>query len=234
MNPVAIRTSSFDRASAEKRKATVSPGRGYRIPIRCDRGGRPRVEVVDRSNHRGRSRSRVQSHRGRARTRDCRARRRNDVFFEAITHYVYGGDTPLHAAAACYGTDIVATLLARGADVAARNRRGAQPLHYAADGHPESAGWNPEAQQATITELIDAGADPNARDKSGVSPLHRAVRTRCAAAVAALIAGGADPTLPNLSGSTPLDLAQQPTGRGGSGSDAAHAQQAEIIRLLQT
>jgi hypothetical protein len=158
----------------------------------------------------------------------------NDVFFEAITHYVYGGDTPLHAAAACYGTDIVATLLARGADVAARNRRGAQPLHYAADGHPESAGWNPEAQQATITELIDAGADPNARDKSGVAPLHRAVRTRCAAAVAALIAGGADPTLPNLSGSTPLDLAQQPTGRGGSGSDAAHAQQAEIIRLLQT
>src|SRR4051794_10786314 len=155
--------------------------------------------------------------------------RGNDVFFEAITHYVYGGDTALHAAAAGYRSEIMHELLARGAEVDARNRRGAQPLHYAADGHPDSQGWNPVAQAATIAALIDAGADPNARDKSGVAPLHRAVRTRCAAAVAALLDGGADPSLPNLSGSTPLDLAGHTTGRGGSGSDEAKAQQAEII-----
>lgn len=76
------------------------------------------------------------------------------------------------------------------------------------------------------------GADPNAIDKSGVAPLHRAVRNRCAAAVRALIDGGADPRTPNKNGSTPLLLATQNTGRGGSGSAAAKAQQKEILRLL--
>jgi hypothetical protein len=32
--------------------------------------------------------------------------------------------------------------VAHGASVRARNRRGAEPLHYAADGNPGSAGWN--------------------------------------------------------------------------------------------
>ena len=35
-----------------------------------------------------------------------------------------------------------------------------------------------------------------------------------------------------MSGSTPLHLAVQTTGRGGSGSEEARRQQAEIIRLL--
>jgi ankyrin repeat protein len=85
----------------------------------------------------------------------------------------------------------------------------------------------------TVTTLIEAGADPNAVDKSGVAPLHRAVRTRAAAAVRALIAGGADPRRPNKTGSTPMHLATQNTGRSGSGSPEAKAQQAEIIRLLE-
>lgn len=77
-----------------------------------------------------------------------------------------------------------------------------------------------------------AGADPNAIDKSGVAPLHRAVRNRCAAAVRALIDGGADPRAPNRNGSIPLLLVTQNTGRGGSGSAEAKAQQKEIVRLL--
>jgi len=44
------------------------------------------------------------------------------------------GDTPLHAAAAGYRVRIARLLLENGADVSTRNRRGAQPLHYAADG----------------------------------------------------------------------------------------------------
>ena len=123
------------------------------------------------------------------------------------------------------------TLIAMGADVRATNRRGAQPLHYAADGVPGARSWNPDAQAATIASLIEAGADPNAIDKSGVMPLHRAVRTRCAAAVRALIDGGADPRGRNKSGSTPMDLATGNTGRGGSGSPESKAQQEEIVRL---
>jgi ankyrin repeat protein len=152
--------------------------------------------------------------------------------FGEINHYVYAGDTALHIASAGYREDLVRTLLRLGADVSARNRRGAQPLHYAADGVPGSRAWNPAAQAGVIAALIAAGADPNATDKSGVAPLHRAVRTRCAPAVRALLDGGADPRRPNGSGSTPMKLATEPTGRGGSGSPAAKAQQALIVELL--
>ena len=115
----------------------------------------------------------------------------------------------------------------------ARNRRGAEPLLYAADGGPSSVSWNPEAQAATIATLIAAGADPNAIDNSGVAALHRAVRTRCAAAVQALLEGGADARCKNKSGSTPMRLATLTTGRGGSGLAEAKLQQEEIVRLLK-
>jgi len=154
-------------------------------------------------------------------------------YLDEINHYVYVGDTALHIAAAAYQPDLVRTLIEIGADVSAANRRGAQPLHYAADGAPGSAAWRPVAQAAVIAALIAADADPNATDKSGVTPLHRAVRTRCGAAVRALLDGGADPTRTNRSGSTPMKLATHTTGRGGSGSTAAKAQQAVIVELLE-
>jgi ankyrin repeat protein len=150
-----------------------------------------------------------------------------------IGHYLYAGDSALHVAGAAYRPGIVRMLAAAGADVGARNRRGAQPLHYAADGSPGSPTWNPRAQAETITRLVEAGADPNATDKSGVTALHRAVRTRCAAAVGALLDGGADPRRTNNRGSTPLQLATRTTGRGGSGSPAAKAQQEEILAELR-
>ena len=153
-------------------------------------------------------------------------------FLEEIQHYVYAGDTALHVAAAAYRTDMAKELVRHGADVGARNRRGAQPIHYASDGHPASGIWNPEAQASVIAFLLRAGADPNATDKSGVTPLHRAVRTRCAAAVRVLLAHGADPRRENGSGSTALDLAVRTTGRSGSGSVVAREQQQMIIRLL--
>ena len=153
-------------------------------------------------------------------------------YFKEIEHYVYAGDTALHIAAAAYARDISTKLLDKGANVRARNRRGAEPLHYAVDGIPDSHTWNPAAQEAIVKCLIEAGADPNSADKSGVTPLHRAVRTRCADAVRTLLANGADPRRKNGSGSTPLHLAVQNTGRGGSGSSASREQQREIILLL--
>ena len=155
-------------------------------------------------------------------------------YLEAIHHYVYAGDTALHLAAASHRPDLVALLLGLGADVSARNRRGAQPLHYAADGSPNSDGWDPSGQAAVIGALVAAGADPDARDKSGVAPLHRAVRNRSAAAVEALLDAGADPNLRNGSGSSAMKLAAQTTGKSGSGSTAAREQQGLIIRLLQS
>ena len=156
-----------------------------------------------------------------------------DYYLDEIKHYLYAGDTALHIAAAAHRVELVRTLIAAGGDVRARNRRGAEPLHYAADGTPGLPAWKPSAQAATIALLIKAGADPNALDKSGVAPLHRAVRTRCAAAVKALLDGGADVRLANKNGSTPIQLATRTTGRGGSGSAAAKEQQAEITRVLQ-
>ena len=155
-----------------------------------------------------------------------------EYFFKEIAHYVYAGDTPLHVAAAAYQRAIAEDLVSRSAAVSARNRRGAEPLHYATDGSPGSDGWDPDAQHAVVEFLIRAGADPNSEDDSGVAPLHRAVRTRCAAAVRALLTNGAVPLRKNRSGSTPLHLAVQNTGRSGSGSPVAREQQAEIIRLL--
>src|SRR5262249_14980804 len=104
-------------------------------------------------------------------------------FLEAIGHYVYAGDAALHVAAAAHQATIARDLLSRSASVHGRNRRGAQPLHYACDGSPGSKRWNPAAQSATIECLLMASADPNSIDNSGVAPLHRAVRARCAAAV---------------------------------------------------
>jgi hypothetical protein len=158
--------------------------------------------------------------------------RAKEFFFEEIVHYLSRGDTPLHAAAAGYRKEIGEQLLKNGADVTSANRRGATPLHYAADGHPSSRTWNPERQAEMIALLIEAGAEPNALDKSGVAPLHRSVRQRCASAVASLLGNGASVRLRNKSGSTPLHLAVQNTGRGGSGSLEAKAQQREIIQLL--
>jgi len=155
-----------------------------------------------------------------------------DDFFDQIKHYMYEGDTALHMAAAAYQERIAAVLIAKGAKVRAQNRRGATPLHYAADGAPSFFHWNPPAQAATIACLIHAGANPNAVDKSGVAPLHRAVRNRCASAVKALLEGGADVRATNHSGSTPMLLANRNSGRGGTGTPEAKAQQTEILRLL--
>jgi len=149
-------------------------------------------------------------------------------FFTQIAHYLYGGDTALHMAAAAFRRPVAELLVSHGADCRARNRRGAEPLHYAADANR----WNPTAQAEVIAYLTSIGADPNALDQSGVAPLHRAVRTRSLAAVKALVEAGAHPRQPNKNGSTPLHLAVQTTGKSGSGSPQARHQQAGIIRLL--
>jgi hypothetical protein len=158
--------------------------------------------------------------------------RRDEFFLAERLIHVYEGDTALHAAGFSYDAGMARDLIARGADIRAGNRRGAEPLHAAVMGVPGSTSWNPTRQRAVIRAHIEAGADPNAAAAGGVTPLHRAVRNRCSAAVEALLGAGADPQLQNDSGSTARDLAHWTTGRGGTASAAARKEQRVILELL--
>src|SRR5437763_15979663 len=76
-----------------------------------------------------------------------------DFFFTEIAHYLYAGDTALHLAAAAFRRLAAELLVAHGADFHAKNRRGAQTLHYAAD----ATHWPPAAQAATIEYPLSIG-----------------------------------------------------------------------------
>jgi ankyrin repeat protein len=165
-------------------------------------------------------------------TAHARMMRAQERFSAELHHQVYEGDSALHLAAAANDTLLVSALLAAGADVSAANRLGAQPLHYAADGRPGSGTWDARAQANVIRILCAAGADANARTKLGVAPLHRAVRTRAALATEELLACGADPKQRNKRGSSAADLAHRTTGKSGSGSPQAKAEQAMIVEIL--
>src|SRR5258705_2692367 len=88
----------------------------------------------------------------------------SSFFFSEIAHYLYAGDTALHMAAAAFGRRVAELLVAHGADCGARNRRGATPLHYAADANC----WSPLEQAAVIEYLLSVGAAHDALDRSGV------------------------------------------------------------------
>jgi hypothetical protein len=154
-------------------------------------------------------------------------------FLTQIRRYIYAGDTALHIAVAAYQVQIAERLINAGAYVHARNRLGYNPLHAAAAGGPGSPSWNPESQAATIRLLIKSGADPDSTDKREVTPLQIAVRTRCALAVQTLLECGADPTRKNKNGSDAMLLAEYTTGKSGSGSPEAKAEQQVITRLLK-
>ena len=156
-----------------------------------------------------------------------------EYFLSPVHMQLYSGDTALHVAAAAYDAVLARQLVSAGADVHATNRRGAQPIHAAVIGGPGPSSWKPERQVEVIRYLIEAGADPDASAAAGVTPLLRAVRNRCSAAVRALLDAGADRTWRNDNGSSALDLARLTTGRGGSGSPEAKAEQAKILELLE-
>ena len=80
------------------------------------------------------------------------------------------GESPLHVL--MINSDdakkqrVVASLLAAGADLEARNKYGSTPLHRAAYfGHPE-----------TVKQLVEAGAALTAKDLEGLTPLEYALK----------------------------------------------------------
>jgi ankyrin repeat protein len=163
----------------------------------------------------------------------ARAGEASDEFFlEECRMQVYAGDTALHIAAAAYDVEMARKLVAAHADVRAKDRRGAEPLHSAIRGGPGSSSWDPSRQTAVISYLIEAGADVDAAAAGGVTPLHRAVRNRCSAAVRILLDAGADPLRASDSGSTAVALTQWTTGRGGTGSPEARSELQLIAGML--
>src|SRR4051812_13321257 len=89
-----------------------------------------------------------------------------DFFFTAISHYLYAGDTALHMAAAAFSRPMAELLMTHGADCRARNRRGAEPLHYAADGGRRGA----RGPGRGVRHPLSMGAQPDTGGKKGVGP----------------------------------------------------------------
>jgi ankyrin repeat protein len=96
--------------------------------------------------------------------------RRDKFFLAERLAQIYEGDTALHAAGFSDDPETARDLIARGANIRARNRRGAEPLHAAAIGVPGSTTWGPARQRDVILYLIEAGANPNAIAAGGVTP----------------------------------------------------------------
>ena len=154
-------------------------------------------------------------------------------YLDEINHYVYVGDTALHIAAAAYGPDLVRSCSSSALTSAPRI---AEVL---------SRCTTPSTAFPARTLGVRRHKLPSSPRSSPPAPI-RMRRTRveshrctgrCALAavpaVRSLLDGGADATRRNKSGSTPMKLATQTTGRGGSGSPDAKAQQALIVQLLQ-
>jgi ankyrin repeat protein len=109
------------------------------------------------------------------------------------------GCTPLYWAASAGHKDIAELLLAKGADVNAKGRKGYTPLHEAAMSL---------FQSTNLVELLLAkGADVNARNDDGQTPLHLAAIWGHKDAVELLLAKGADVNARTNKGQTPLQNA---------------------------
>ena len=139
-------------------------------------------------------------------------------------------DSPLFEAVKKGDKATVEALLAKGADVNAKDEYGDTPLHKAETfGHKDLAGlllakgadvnaktkygWTPlhtavfSGHKDFAELLLAKGADVNAKNTDGYTPLHRAAEYGLRDVAEFLLAKGADVNAKNTSGSTPLSMA---------------------------
>ena len=145
-----------------------------------------------------------------------------DLVFSKDESALGWGKTPLHCAASAGYRDVVELLLANKADVNAKDKVGATPLHEAV-----GANLYPLAleRRKNVTELVVANknvaelllgnkAKVNARDNDGLTPLHYAVVfPGHKDMVELLLANKADVNAKAKNGWTPLHLARVFSGK---------------------
>ncbi len=113
------------------------------------------------------------------------------------------GQSLLHVAISPLGyqhsADLIAPLIAAGADIDAVTPSGCTALHYAAR----------NGDVRTVGLLLAYGANANARTTSGQTPLHFAAGRGVAEVVRLLLQRGADGSLKDRDGKAPLDYARR-------------------------
>ena len=112
----------------------------------------------------------------------------------------WGGITALHWTGS---PPIIEHLIAHGADVDFKDKRGRTPLHLIAEFMHV---FDEIISPGTARALIDFGADVNARNQAGETPLHVAARMGSREMLAVLIEAGADIRAKTNAGATILDL----------------------------
>jgi len=141
--------------------------------------------------------------------------------------YIAIGDdsvTPLMLAAAEGSVRKVKRLIARGANVNARNRQGATALMYAI--------LSGSVEVARI--LIENGADVDARDCNGKTALMQAVDRGNIDIVKLLLENGADTDIKDKKGCTALNFASRNMGiEESGGKTVSYPVDEEIIDLLE-
>ncbi len=121
------------------------------------------------------------------------------------------GNTPLHVAAEYGKADIISCLVAHGAQLEHKNKKGYIPLHLAVV----------NGNYACVKTLLDYGSTANVRAKNKNTPLHCAVARGDKDLVKLLLDYGANPNAPDKKGSTPF-------------YKAAASNYFDIVRLLET
>jgi ankyrin repeat protein len=118
-----------------------------------------------------------------------------------LTDSVARSETPLHVAISRRNEVIARSLIARGADIDAKNRHGQTPLLIAID-----KGYGFMAPMLAPM-LIDRGADISVKDNHGNTALHIAIVKGNVEMALALLACGIDFDVKNANGKTALALA---------------------------
>lgn len=116
--------------------------------------------------------------------------------------------TPLMVSANHSKPEMVAFLIANGADVNAKSASGMTPLMLAMNP-------NSEHTQGIVTQLIEAGADINAQSEGGNTALMEAAHKGMLRQVMTLIVAGANLDLQNKFGETALIVGSMKDGEPG-------------------